>query len=213
MRVSHVAVYTLAALATQDVAQAAIAHSLQIDAPPMLAEAIATPTPAKDFRPTLAAAAIAPPEISPSLVGERIGSATFADESSPKQAIACPLPPPIAAIAPPEALNRAIAAAPPPLAAPLPQPALHSPNLPSSATAASVPAVLSLPTPQLQIAPPEPLLDEILSLQPPEPLFDPWIDPIELSRMEAELAQLQSQDDLWELFEDFSAAAAAGYWG
>lgn len=176
--ISRVAVYTLVALAAQD-AQTAIAQSLRIDTSPVLAGLSAS-----DQSSHVTAAspqvAVAPPEVAAASFGEWATPAAewaASVEFSSTPAIApLPLPQPVAAIAPPEELERAIA----PLAtqaAPLWQP---------------------LSAPSMAIAPPEMLFEEFAALQPSTPLFDPWIDAAELSLLDQEWSQLQQQDDLWE---------------
>jgi hypothetical protein len=181
-RISHVAVYTLVALAAQDVPQAAIAQSLRIDAPPM-GVGLATST-ARSQTTALVYGTVAPPEVAATgrrewaestadLMAESAAPTTWAD---PLAIAPLPLPQPIAAIAPPEELEQAIA----PLAtqaAPLWQP---------------------LSVPSMAIAPPEMLFEEFAALQSSTPLFDPWIDAAELSLLDQEWSQLQQQDDLWE---------------
>ncbi|BAU43700.1 hypothetical protein O77CONTIG1_03532 [Leptolyngbya sp. O-77] len=176
---SHVAVYTLAALAAQDAPQAAIAQSLRIDAPPMLV-GLAASQPSIHSPAASPHVTVAPPEVAAASFGEWAPPAaewTASVEFSSSSAIApAPLPQPIAAIAPPEDLDQAIALL-ATQAAPLWQP---------------------LSAPSTAIAPPEMLFEDLAALQPATSLFDPWIDAEELSLLDQEWSQLQLQDELWE---------------
>ncbi|WP_205370577.1 hypothetical protein [Thermoleptolyngbya sp. PKUAC-SCTB121] len=219
---SHVAVYTLAALAAQDAPQAAIAQSLQIDAPPMLV-GLAAP---QDLLQAMVSvyATIAPPEVAAMGLEEWADSAgavmaapvapvEFADPLAIREVIRAeiaPLPQPLAAnreaipagIAPPEVLDRAIA----PLA-PLATQDLLRWQPPSAPCVAIREAI------RAGIAPPEPLFEEPIGLEASMPLFDPWIDAEELSLLDAEWWQLQHQNDLWDLLADLPADGPTGYWG
>ncbi|MBF2087188.1 hypothetical protein [Thermoleptolyngbya sp. C42_A2020_037] len=199
---SHVAVYTLAALAAQDAPQTAIAQSLRIDAPPMLVGLDAS----QDLLQAMVSvyATIAPPEVAAMGLEEWADSAgavmalsvapvEFADPLAVCEAIR-------AGIAPPETLDRAIA----PLAPLAPQalPRWQPPSAPCLAEAI-----------RAGIAPPEPLFEEPIGLEASMPLFDPWIDAEELSLLDAEWWQLQHQNDLWDLLADLPADGPTGYWG
>lgn len=176
-QISQVAVYTLAALAAQDVPQAAIAQSLRIDAPPILAGLAASNIHTAATPPH---APVAPPEVAANHFGEWTTSTAelvASVEFSAPQAIApAPLPQPLTAIAPPEALDRAIA----------PQ------------ATQTAPLWQSLAAPSRAIAPPDLLFAEPIGLEASTPLFDPWIDAEELSRLDEAWSQFQLQDDLWE---------------
>jgi hypothetical protein len=185
-QISHVAVYTLVALAAQDAPETAIAQSIRIDAPPVLAGlATLVETP---YAPADAYTPVAPPEVAAAgfrewatSAAELVASVEF---SAPQAIAAVPLPQPIAAIreaipaeiAPPEDLDPAIALL-ATQAAPLWQP---------------------LSAPLTAIAPPEILFEEFSALYPSTPLFDPWVDAEELSRLDEEWSQFQLQDALWE---------------
>ncbi|WP_448603189.1 hypothetical protein [Thermoleptolyngbya sp.] len=184
-RISHVAVYTLVALAAQDVPQAAIAQSLRIDAPPM-GIGLATST-ARSQMTALVYGTVAPPEVAATglsewaestadLTAESAAPTTWAD---PMAIAPAPLPQPLTAIAPPEALDRAIA----------PQ---------ATQATQTDPLWQPLVAPSRAIAPPESLFEEPIGLEASTPLFDPWIDAAELSLLDQEWSQLQQQDDLWE---------------
>ncbi len=152
--ISHVAVYTLVALAAQDAPQMAIAQSLRIDGPPVLAELAAlaeTPYAAAD-----AYTPVAPPEVT--AVGFREWATSAAEVvasvefSAPQAIAAAPLPQPIAAIAPPEDLDPAIA----PLAA------------------QAAPLWQPLSAPLTAIAPPEILFDPWVDAEELSRLDEEW---------------------------------------
>ncbi|WOB43423.1 hypothetical protein HNI00_09835 [Thermoleptolyngbya oregonensis NK1-22] len=198
---SHVAVYTLAALAAQDAPQAAIAQSLRIDAPPMLV-GLAAP---QDLLQAMASvyATIAPPEVAAmgleewadstgAVMAASVAPVEFADPLAVREAIR-------AGIAPPETLDRAIAS---PATQNLPR--WQPPSAPSVAIREAIRA---------GIAPPEPLFEEPIGLEASVPLFDPWIDAEELSLLDAEWWPLQHQNDLWDLLADLPADGPTGYWG
>ncbi|MDG2614981.1 hypothetical protein P7L53_01870 [Thermoleptolyngbya sichuanensis XZ-Cy5] len=219
---SHVAVYTLAALAAQDAPQAAIAQSLQIDAPPML---VGLAAPQNLLQAMVSVyATIAPPEVAAmgleewadsagAVMAASVAPVEFADPLAIREVIPAeiaPLPQPLAAnpeaipagIAPPEVLDQAIA----PLA-PLATQDLLRWQPPSAPCVAIREAI------RAGIAPPEPLFEEPIGLEASMPLFDPWIDAEELSLLDAEWWQLQHQNDLWDLLADLPADGPTGYWG
>ncbi|MFQ3617277.1 MAG: hypothetical protein SNJ57_11205 [Cyanobacteriota bacterium] len=195
--ISHVAVYTLAALAAQDAPQTAIAQSLRIDAPPTVVglSAPQLSAPQQSIHTTAASphAKVAPPEVAAASSGEWATSPAELVESvevlSTPAIAPAPLPQPLTAIAPPEALDRAIA-----------------PQVTQTA-----PLWRPLAAPSVAIAPPDPLFEEPIGLEASTPLFDPWIDAEELSLLDQEWSPFQ--DELWNLLAESPMDAPAGDWG